>query len=178
MAIDAVAIRLHVDDRMASLKLNRIFDPERVPFHRPICGVEVDMIMGQRLHDLQTSKGSAVFGNEHLNGLQVVLVAAERLFARIAGVVAGMKQGIEQKPVGFRLHHRIVNVGREVARGLVFPVVVPGPIAVKVYGGDEILVRGDALSDDRRIVAGQILVRSRRARVSPGWRATDQRRHH
>jgi len=116
--------------------------------------------VGQCLHGLQTTKRHVVLGDDHLNGFHVVLVAAVGLFAWVSGVVAGMEQGVEEKPVGLRLHHRIVDVGREVTRGLVLPVVVADPVAVEIHSGDEILVRSNTLVNNGGVVAGQVLVRS------------------
>jgi len=150
-----VAVGFDPHNRASVVQRGALFQGQRPLFHRAVKGVEVDVAVGQGLQGHGMTKGGPVLGDDELQRLHVVLVAAVAFRAGVLGIVAGVKERVEEEPVRFRLGDRMVDIGRQIARRLVLPVVVADPIAVEIGSGDIVLVGSDPLMDDRCIVLGQ-----------------------
>ena len=71
--------------------------------------VGVNVVVGQRLHRLQTPVGRAVLGNGQDHPLVVILVASPG--DALVRIVTRVEKVVDQKPVRLGFHRRVMHVG-------------------------------------------------------------------
>lgn len=102
-----------------------------------------EVLVEDHHHPLQAPVAGAAFAHDGQSPLEVIFVFALETLVPVAGMV----EGVEDKPVGTGLHHRVVAPGPEAVAVQVVPVVPHVPVAVIVEGAQKIgPSTGDLLS--------------------------------